>query len=113
MESRTRDEMICEAYDLLDPTEPRSNPEYLRGMCELIARCFPGPGCDTSETARAVQAEVLPSVPPYYVWAEGSCDDKYDDLQVAIVTAFDLAARGKDDVYVADLDNEIVYRPRG
>jgi hypothetical protein len=33
------EKMVEEARSLLD--EKGFNPEYLRGMCELIARCFP------------------------------------------------------------------------
>lgn len=33
--------MIQEVRDLLEPGEERNNPEYLRALCELVARCFP------------------------------------------------------------------------
>lgn len=34
-------QVVAEAAGLLDPSEWEGNAEYLRGMCELIARVFP------------------------------------------------------------------------
>ena len=38
----SENEMIEEARGLLEPGEERDNFEYLRALCELVARCFPG-----------------------------------------------------------------------
>jgi len=47
--------MILQANLLWDGTEESDNPEYLRGMCELIARCFPVDGLMTDERAEAIK----------------------------------------------------------
>lgn len=46
---------IAEAASLLDDM---SNEEYIRGMCEMIARLFPLPDVCTDERAEWVEAEV-------------------------------------------------------
>lgn len=46
----------------------------------------------------------------YYVWAEGSCDNSSPSLMEACEWANELSSEGYDDVYVANSDNELVYR---
>jgi hypothetical protein len=56
--SRTDQDMIEEAKDLLEPGEESRNQEYLRGMCELIARCFPREAETTGDRAEQIAREI-------------------------------------------------------
>ena len=49
------DRAIAQAADLLTDM---GNEEYIRGMCELMARMFPSEGADTEERAQWFEAEV-------------------------------------------------------
>ena len=51
MKTVTKEQMIFEARDLLEPGEERDNPEYLRALCALIAHCF-------NEDAAVVEGEL-------------------------------------------------------
>jgi len=104
-----RADMLRQARGLLDGGLEDTHPEYVRALCELIARCYPGTGCDTPTTAKAVRAQLVPSQAPYYVWVDGDCTDKADALGAAISWAFQF--QGRDDVYVADANNDVIYRP--
>jgi hypothetical protein len=53
------DDAIAEAIGL----DAADNPEYLRGMCELIARCFPVADVFTDERAKQIKAEILKGEP--------------------------------------------------
>lgn len=51
--------MVEEAADLFsDIEEWGRNPEYLRGMCELIARMFPVRNVPTDERAEEVRHSI-------------------------------------------------------
>ena len=51
--------MVTEAADLFsDIGEWGGNPEYLRGMCELIARMFPVRNVPTDERAEEVRRAI-------------------------------------------------------
>ena len=51
--------MIREAADLFpDYTEWDTNPEYMRGMCEMIARMCPVLGVATDERAEQVRDSI-------------------------------------------------------
>jgi hypothetical protein len=51
--------MLVEAADLFpDVGEWENNPEYLRGMCELIARMFPIRNVPTDERASEVRHSI-------------------------------------------------------
>lgn len=54
----TYDRLVTEAAGLLEPGEELSNPEYLRGMVELICRAT---GCAEEDKPR-VQSAVVRSV---------------------------------------------------
>lgn len=97
----SRTQTIKEARGLLEPGEERDNPEYLRALCELIARCFP------DGDAKIVEYELTERVPRFYVWVEGCCDNNTGDFQQAVRWA---QAWGRDDVYITDLDNNVVWR---
>lgn len=49
---------ITEAADLLDPDEWEANPEYLRGMCELLARIHGLRNVTTDDRALMVQRDI-------------------------------------------------------
>ena len=49
----TFDDAIYQARDLWGDGE--GDPEYLRGMCELIARIFPEADLDTEERAEEIE----------------------------------------------------------
>ena len=38
-----------------DGLDAKENPEYLRGMCELMARCFPTPHTFTDERVEEIK----------------------------------------------------------
>lgn len=42
---------VIEAADLVGADCATDNPEYLRGVCELMARCFPVKDVDTHDRA--------------------------------------------------------------
>lgn len=50
--------LIREAAGLLEPDEVDANPEYLRGMCELIARTFGIPDMPTDDRASYIEADI-------------------------------------------------------
>lgn len=54
MNSVNFNRVIQEARDL----DAAGNPEYLRGMCELIARCFPTMHMFTDERADQIKAMI-------------------------------------------------------
>lgn len=47
---------VFEAADLVGADCATNNPEYLRGVCELLARCFPAKGADTHDRAEYFQS---------------------------------------------------------
>jgi hypothetical protein len=49
---------ITEAAGLLEPEEWQDNGEYLRGMCELIARTHPIMDMETDVRANCVRHEI-------------------------------------------------------
>lgn len=55
----TEEEMIEEARSLLEPGEERDNPEYLRGMCNLIASCFGRDGMPTDERSEEIEKQLV------------------------------------------------------
>lgn len=56
----TYESAIAEAAGLFpDHNEWDRNPEYLRGMCELIARMFALPDIHTEDRADEVREDVL------------------------------------------------------
>ena len=58
MKPASYDDVIQEAAGLLDPDEWQDNAEYLRGMCELIARAFPVEDLDTEARATEVRYDI-------------------------------------------------------
>lgn len=48
--------VVQEALELSPDRQPGENPEYMRGMCELIARCFPVMYMHTDERADEIEA---------------------------------------------------------
>lgn len=56
MTHTTLEEAILEAKDLADDG---SNEEYMRGMCELLARCFPVDCVCTDERAEQILTLIL------------------------------------------------------
>jgi len=51
--------MVEQAAQLIEPDDTiHDNPEYIRGMCELIASAFPRRGMYTAETAKMVAGDM-------------------------------------------------------
>lgn len=44
----------------------------------------------------------------YYVWVEGSCDNVTEDLEEARRWEKDFLDAGREDVYIADIDNNVI-----
>ncbi len=53
------DSMIQCASDLLEPGEVHNNPEYLRGMAELIMVAFRMPISDKDMIIEAIEKQVI------------------------------------------------------
>lgn len=51
--------MFEEAKGLLEPGEERDNPEYLRGMCNLIASCFGKEGMPTDDRSGEIEKQLI------------------------------------------------------
>jgi len=51
--------MVLQAAQLIEPDDTiHDNPEYIRGMCELIASVFPKRGLYTAERAKEVAKDM-------------------------------------------------------
>jgi len=62
---------LAEAKGLIEPGDTEfENPEYIRGMCELIASMWPDPGASTADTATEIGQAL--GVPDIYA----ACDKK-------------------------------------
>lgn len=46
----------------------------------------------------------------YYVWSEGSCDNSTPSFDEAVEWANEFANDDYEDVYVANDNNEVIYR---
>lgn len=55
----TKQDMIKQAKVLFEGNTEDSNPEYLRGMSELIAYCFGKTYTDSAITADQIKTEIL------------------------------------------------------
>lgn len=57
----TREEMITEAVHLFDTTKSLkgSHPQYIKGVCELIAESFPEAGLSRGAVTRKVYTTLV------------------------------------------------------
>jgi hypothetical protein len=55
----TKNKLIKEAKELFADTLQKDNPEYLRGMVELIARCYPIENLTTERNAEEIQNKIV------------------------------------------------------
>lgn len=72
--------MFEEAKGLLEPGEERDNPEYLRGMCNLIASCFGKEGMPTDERSQEIEKQLITE----NAFNSRLCINRPEDLQPTI-----------------------------
>jgi hypothetical protein len=87
----TFDRLLTESRGLLEPGEEANNPEYVRGMAELIARCFPGADLDTGTWASAMTMLMCNGVMPVPAPAAAPAPDLNKDALEALEMLSDFA----------------------